>query len=699
MDKMDDAQLVSVCTSELARSLNGIGDQQDISHDLDYYLGRLPGLTNVEQKDPKASRIVSMDIMDAVESTTAEIMQMFSGDEIAYYQASGPEDEEQARLESDLVNYLFLEEYDGYSILQTALKDALIHRNGVIKVYWDSRISVSYEEYSNVPEVALADLLEPTQPTEQVEVIEQVLDGEHTEAAQVETENGAAIVEVNIETYSFKIKRSRVVEKPIIECVPPEQVKVGSDHNSPYLQDARFIAHEKIETESSLIEQGFDPEIVKQLPSHTSDSDFLINIARSRNATETLRESDHHSTRLIYVAECYPLIDYDGDGIAERRKVVIAGNQLLSNIEFDRVPLISGIGINMPHKYQGISLVDRLKDIQEGKTPLLRSIIDGAKLSANPRTGVVTGNVNIEDLLMSRTGGVVRANDANSVFPLPHPDIPQSVFHTMTFLDGQRRERGGSAVDTATQAQALSGDTAHGIERTMSAMELNNSMVARTFGETGVRGIFIELHYLLRKHQQEPVNAQVGGRWLQSTPIEWGERTKVSIHVGSSNSERAQQLGAMTRVIDMHRELHGMGAPLVDVNRSYRAIVDATRLAGIKSPDRYFIDPQSEEGQAKIQHMEAEAQKTKVEREQMELAMIQSQQGIAQAEQRKAVAQQQSAFLKAENDRLKAQLEGIKNDDDTVLKARKQSNDFALAVTGLELDHNKEVSAAVEGNR
>ena len=675
-EPLSDDQLVNICNQECDRAINGLDDDSpEISEAIDYYLGRLPGITNVEQKDPRSSDIVSMDVQDGIEATLAEIMPTFTNDEVAYFEPEGPDDERQVREESELINYLLMKQYNGYTILYTAIKDALLNKNGVVKVYWDKRQSVSYVSLDNISEDLLPALLQPEDENEIIEVIER---GEETD------------------TFSLKLRRTRIEETPVIEGVPPEEVLVCGDHTEPSLSNIRFVAHEKLETESSLIEQGFDPDIVERLPEYSIS---IENIARSRRSEEVDYNSQHHSTRLIKVRECYPLIDKDGDGIAERRKVVIAGNTLLSDEEWDQVNLVGGTAIIMPHKYLGISLFERLRDIQRAKTPLIRSIIDGGKLAANPRTGVVTGQVNIDDLLMSRTGGTVRADSRDSVFDLPKAEVPPSVFSTVSFLDQLRRERGGSAVDSASQAQQVAGDTAHGIERTMSVVEQNNALLAMTLGETLVRGIFLALHGLLRKHQKTPLQAKIGGKWVYSDPSKWPQRSRVSVNIGSSTAERQRQVVVMSKVIDMHRELHEMKAPLVDLERSYRAITDLVRMAGIKSPERYFIDPESPEGQKKIAQMNQELEIREQERKQVELAMVQAQHKIAQAEMNKAEVQHQNGMLKAENDRLSEMLKAIKTDADTVLKAKKQSDDFALGVGKLEIEASKDMSAQIEANR
>lgn len=693
---MSEDQLVTYCNQEAARSIHGIEDDSpEIAEALDYFFGRVPSITKLEQRDINASDIVSMDIMDGVEHTVAEVMPTFLSEEIAYFEPLNEQDEEQAQLETDLVNYLFMEEYNGQTVIQVALKDALLHKNGVCKVFWDERARVSYETFENVPAFALPEILQPNAEDQTVEIIEQIVDGEKSQQQPVTDGVSVGVVVDTVETYSIKIKRITRIEKPCIESVPPEETLICGDHFTPYLDNVRFIAQERLETESSLIEQGFDPEMVKMLPEYSLN---LEHYSRARQSEEFDFNSRHHSTRLIKIKECYPLIDFDGDGIAERRKVVLSENTLLSNDEWDVVPLISGVSTIMPHKYQGISMFERLKDIQKTKTPLIRAIVDNAKLSANPRTGIMSGQVNVDDLLMSRTGGIVRMTNPNAIVPIPGPQVSPVVFETLKFLDNQRRERGGGSIDHAAQSQQISNDTAHGTERVMTAMELHNANVARTFGDTFVRGVFLELHRILRKHMKKDVTAKIGGRWVTSNPKEWGERSKIKVTIGSSQSERQRQAAVMQNVLNMHEKLYAMKAPLVSIDKSYRAMIDTVRLSGINGAEKYFVDPNSDEGKKKQAFSQQESNKEKAEQDKMQATMVQAQAKIAQAELQKSQAEQANVALDAENDRLKAQLEAIKIDSDISLKKQKLDDDYSVNVTKLELEANKQLSEQVSQN-
>jgi len=441
-----------------------------------------------------------------------------------------------------------------------------------------------------------------------------------------------------------------------------------------------------IETESSLIEQGFDPDVVKGLPSYSGNVEAL---SRTREADAQDYDSAHHSTRMISVQECYILIDYDGDGIAERRKVVISGGDLLANDEWSGVSMVGGVGIIVPHKYKGVSLFDRLKDIQDAKTPVARAIIDGTQLSSNPRIGAVKGEVNLDDLLTSRTGGVVRLESANSVVALPNPEVPSSSYTFLQMMDNVRAERGGSAIGTSSEAQKIMGDTAHGIERVMSAMELNNATIARSLGETLVRGIFIELHNIIRENFAGEMSAKVGGKWIKTVPSEWKKRTKVTVQVGSSQAERARQSMVMDKVVMVLEKLASTGSVMFNESKLYTAITDAISLGGVKNPERYLDDPDSDEGKAKKDGMDKQKQEMKQKEDMMNQAMVKAQTDIANAELMTGRANLIAQNVKLQQSNMKMKFDGIIGGLKLQLEEAKQESADYKDGANLAFDYDK----------
>jgi hypothetical protein len=716
MKQMTDDELVTICMEEIARGIGGGLDAEndnDISLPLDYYLGKLPGISAVTAKDKNASRYVSMDVMDGIEATVAEIMPTFSTDSIGFYVPSGEGDEEQAETESALVNYLFFEEYNGWTLLQELLKDALLHRNCTAKAYWDERAEVVYEEYANVNQMALQQILQPNAPMQEVEVVEQVVDGEEEMEAVEPTEERQTLVRMGLapdlaapieETFNIKIKRTTIVGRPVIKSLAPEEVIVNGDHNSPFLDDARVACHEKSETSSSLIAQGFDPEIVAMLPDYSNNTESL---SRSRGSEEFDYASSHESTTTKRVYECYILVDFDGDGIAERRKVVIGdGGHLLANDPVTSVSLVGGVTTLMPHKYKGISLFERLREIQDTKTPLIRAVVDATQLAANPRLGVIVGAVNIDDLLTSRTGGLVRAEDSNAVFELPKGEVPQSAYNLLSFMNEQRKERGGSAVGMANTANAAVGQGGdHTMERVMSSMELTNSLIARSMGETVIRGLFIELHKIIRENHQGELQARIGSRWVKSMPSEWQTRANVSIQIGSSNAERVRQANVLREALQVQEKLQAMGSVMFDEAKAYTAISQIMKLEGIKAPELFFTDPESEEGKTASKAKQQQSQEQQQKDAMVQEAMAKAQSDMAAGELMKgqAALQSQEAKVKIEGmrqelERMQAMVDAADKADSTQYKYDKLASDEALELTRLDLEYKEDSRKINEEN-
>ena len=126
-------------------------------------------------------------------------------------------------------------------------------------------------------------------------------------------------------------------------------------------------------------------------------------------------ESNDPSMQEVEVYECYIRADMDGDGIAEMHRVIYAGKKIMEQAETDYVPFHSICPIPIPHKFYGLSIADKVMDLQLQKSTITRQMLDNLYLTNNARVGAVEGRVNIEDLLSVTPGGVVRMKDPNAV--------------------------------------------------------------------------------------------------------------------------------------------------------------------------------------------------------------------------------------------------------------------------------------------
>ena len=252
---------------------------------------------------------------------------------------------------------------------------------------------------------------------------------------------------------------------------------------------------------------------------------------------------------------------------------------------------------------------------------------------------------------------------------------------------------------------AVSGDTAHGIERTLSAIEQTNAMIARSIGETLIRGIFIQLHCILRENYTGDLTARVGGKWMTSVPKDWKNRTNVSVQIGSSHAERARQAGVLKEAIGLQAQLAQQGSVMFSESKAYTTITRAMSLSGIKNPEDHFVDPASPEGKQASERKNQQQKMIMAERKQAEDMMTEAQQKLSQAEEMKgraAIMSQQAKLItermKMKNDQLTNQNKQFADGVKTAMEQEKLDRQTALDLLKLEIDAGQDLNYAFTDN-
>jgi len=123
---------------------------QERADAMDYYLGNMS--KDMPAQDGR-SKTVSMDVQDTVEGLMPNLMEIFAGsDEVVRFEPVGPEDEEAAQQETDYVNHVFMQRNPGFMILYSFIKDALLSKVGIVKVWWEEREEEQRETYYGLSE-------------------------------------------------------------------------------------------------------------------------------------------------------------------------------------------------------------------------------------------------------------------------------------------------------------------------------------------------------------------------------------------------------------------------------------------------------------------------------------------------------------------------------------------------------------------
>jgi hypothetical protein len=660
---MDNNTLKGILESEIDNSLGFIETEttDERRKALQYY-NREPYGNEVEGR----SSIVTGEVAEVVDGALPQLLRVFTqSDEMVRFEPKGAGDEEKAKQATEYVNWVLNHDNSGVILFHNWFKDALLQKNGIVKVYWDEQTDVTKEKYEGLNEEELTMLLADPE----VEVVSQ--DMEELIPASIDPMSGMPIPAVF--SYSVKMKRTKKNGKVIVENVPPEEFLISKKART--IGDAPFVAHRKLTTRSELVAMGFDKEKVANLPSYSDLTYSEERVARyDRGEMPDEQASLDHTMQDVEVMECYLKVDMDDDGIAELRKIVYAGQEILDNEEVDFVPFASICPIPMPHKFFGHSLADRATDLQLIKSTVTRQILDNLYLTNNARMGVVEGQVNLDDMLTVTAGGVVRIKNPNAIVPLTVPPTASQSFPMLQYLDQVQSKRTG--VNDAQQGldpSILQNTTATAVAAMQSAAAGKIEMIARIFAETGVKDLFEKILHLLCKYQDKARIIRLRGKYVSIDPREWTNGFDVSINVGLGTGNKQEQMAMVAMVLQKQEQIlgtQGFNNPLVTITQYRQTLGRFIEAAGYKDSSEFFkeIPPELEQQIANPQPQQPPVDPAV----QAYMAQAQAQMQIDQA---KAQQDMQLAQQKAEAD---VMLQQQKAQAEIQLKREKAMADLEL---------------------
>lgn len=586
---------------------------------LDSYYGRARGTVIAGR-----SNAISSDVADMVEAVVAQIMPALDFDEVAVFTPIGPEDVQQVRIESRVCNAYLKDRNQGYTVLQEALRDALLLRNAIVKVAVETRVHVSTQRYKDLDPLELDDATAANAPDQDVETLN---------------------VEIGKdELISLTVRRTTHLRRLVIEAVDPTQFLIEEEYTSIFLDNVGFVGQRHFWTRSDLLQMGYPKKIVMGLPAISND-DHEQSSSRDRKQSGARWDTSDKSQQRVEIFELYPRVDFDGDGVAERRKIIYASggsaadaeSAVLENELFPFVPYACGTGFLQPHRWQGLGLHDKLAEVEAIKTETLRNYIDNHDAANNARLIVVDGAVNLDDAINSRPGGIIRADTTESAKALIVPDIGGSAQSLLNYMDKIRSERGGASLDLQAADLQVAGETAHGVERQFTSKEQLAQLITRTIGQTLIRSMFVLIHDALREHMPGQQSIMVGSEFVNFEPEQWIPRDQVRIVAGMSAGERLQRRQALEGIVMQQEKLAqaGFDDVLVDLATYHDTLLDWAAAGGIDQPSRYLIDPRSEQAQAALQQKSEAAQAEAEKQEQLQNQLFETQVQLQQLETRR----------------------------------------------------------------
>lgn len=599
------------------------------------------------------SQIVLSEVRDTIQAILPSLMRIFtSGQKIVEYMPRRAEDIKASDQASDAINFIFNEMNPGFQILHSAFKDALLKKTGIV-TWWA-------ENDDKVIEKCFSGLLE-----EEVLLFRQQNPG--AEFTSIYPERQASPIDPV--TYKVYVRLIDQQKKYCIRAMPPECFIV--DRRARDL-DKHFdiCGYRDLVTVSDLVEMGFEREDIEEYGQPGEDNLWVAQMEeQERNIGSQYPDPNNDpALRRVKYMKLYMRIDKDGDGIAELRCIHAIGStcHVLKDEVVDHVPIAIFCPDPEPHTIFGHSIADITMDLQRIKSHVLRATLDSLAQSIFPRTIVVEGQANIDDVLNKEVGAVVRVRQIGAVQDMSTPFVGQPAMGIVDYLDQIKAQRTGvTPTSQGLDAELLQSTTRAAVTAQISAAQERIELIARTFAETGMKALFKGLLKLITRHQDKPLLIRLRGEWVPIDPTTWDADMDCSVSVALGRGDDAQQMAFLTTVAQKQEQIlqtMGMDNPLVKLSQYQSTLAQIVRKAGYKNPDSFFT-PVTSEMEQQLAQAQAAAKAQMKDPNQL----------LAEVEMAKAQAETYAKLQQLAIDRAQLQLDAdLKRDQmeaDIILKA------------------------------
>ena len=534
----------------------------------------------------------SADVNSMITAVCAQMVIAFASDTVVTFEAESAEDEEKAAGESRAVNKIAVENNGGFSVMLGGVQNALLYKNGYLKVFWDeqvSRFTLGYEgiEPDDLP------ILTSVEPDE----------------IGVERR----LVSYDNEEKKARIETTQTRKRLRVKAVANERFFMTPDWDELQLGDCPLSGEIHYKTRNDLVRMGCDQKLVDQIPStirNTGQENSRLP-RRKWNQVDPMQKS----MEICRVYEAYAWLSPDEDSdYAYLYRVWLAGEGpnewLLEPKAVNRNPYAAGTAFPIANQHDGEALAEKLSGIQGGKTELVRQWLMNVQNCSFGRYAAVVGQVELDDVINPKAGGPVRVKRPDALTPIPVIDVGASIGAAIDYLNHDRTERGGAAIDMLKADQQLAQETAHGTERVYSVKELLVSYMTRNLAESMIRNMFTLAHAELRDGDNGPIALKIADQWTQVDPSEWPERTYCNVKMGYSMGERTAISQTLFAGLQMYSQglQAGMEGNVFTYRGLYKMMVDWLQVNLVDNPESYFVDPTSPQAQQAVQQKQQAAQ-------------------------------------------------------------------------------------------
>lgn len=609
----DESDLQSLITRSIEEAVKHFEEniEPEMAKATDYYYGRPFG----DEKKGR-SQVVSTDLRDATLDQIPDLLEIFMGsDSVVEFKPRTTQDVAQAQQATDMVNYIFYEENDGFLVMNAVLKDAGVRRLGYVKWWYEKKERVRGTSMSGLSEEELMFLSQAK--------IQYKITGQSTDTFQAQGPDGQPVTQ---EKPVFSVDLVRVDSEGCyrVEEVPPEEVVWTPEARK--FSRAPLISHVRDVTVDELVRMGIDEDFIEEhrgtrSPRSTESLPWARQFYGSSAAeiTRSGQESDvtAESQQKVLFAEAYALVDsLTEEGQSELRmfrcvgpQFTIFNNKGLGEL-VDEVPIAVFTPDPEPHTIPGLCNYDYLKEIQRVKSQIQRGQLNSLAQSIEQQLVVAQNQVNMRDMIAPEISGLIRVrSDVNAVREIKHTFIGGDTLPVLAYYDQIRADRIGQAGPSdMLDPNLLQSTSAEGINASLTKGQKRTRMLARVYAETGFKSLFKGLYRLLIKHQKREKMMRLRDQYVMVDPRYWDADMDVRVNVALGTGSKSQRLIELQALLGDQKKHILDGSPLVSLVELRHTYAKITDLMGYKDTETFY-KPWSEQQQQQLDQQRAEAAK------------------------------------------------------------------------------------------
>ncbi len=651
-DKMTESELVTLTDHMVNNSITESGTFNDDNENyLKYYNGDLFG-----NEVAGRSKVISTDTRDMVEADMPSLARVFlgAGDPVEFKPTgSSPEAIQEARDKQAVVSHIIKSIRNSFRTQHDWLKASEIQNISSLEYGVEETKKPKYSTYSDITEEELTGIIsdiENDPDVESVEIIER--DGEDGDET------------IDMVTLRIVVTKNEY----FMRCVPVEDMIISRNaHNK---EDAEVIGKRFTKKRGQLLAEGFSKKLIESLPTTNSEDSKRDNLKAIRFERQGGEEYDDMSyvqwaNQEVEGVDVYALVDYDGDGIAERRHIIKCGDVILENEPFDHIPYAIFSSMLMPNNIVGVPRAELTEQYQNINSALWRQTLDNLYSVNMPRTAY-NDNVDVDSLLDHQFGGAIYVDGQPqaSLMPIATPYVGDKSLQVIQFMEGKKQSSTGAPMaNSALEADQLHKETATRFKGMDDAQKSRIELVARVIAEVGYKDLWEGIAWFASHYQDTELEVRLLGREMTVDPKSWKYDHYICAKVGTGSGDDEKKVQSLSALFQIQQQLQQMGNPMVDNTKLFKTLSEITIALGQDSVPEFFNNPEEPD---EIVEAERDSLRTMVSQLQQQM-----QNPLAEAEQVKGQFQMQ-------------------------MKQMEQKYDAQLDMMKMEQTYKKEVSDALQ---